>query len=163
MSKTKFSDLRQGATVYTVHAFDPSCKSVAGEQWAGWITKHFVTGKPYMHTDIGVVVPTMTRNTIWGNWEPDKFFLTTFGVKAPGDKLWPQTNHGCFNSYSAAKRHMDRIASGCMTKVEHERAARYRAMREMMDESDSMYGDQEYEEAAAAYYDEVENAVENAQ
>jgi hypothetical protein len=130
MKRPRFKDLRQGVTVYTVSGYDPLCCDVSGNVWKSEPEKHFVTGKPYMHTDIGWRVPTR-RVTSWGSINTDGFFLSTYMIANPERRGWG-TAHRCFWTYEAAARYAARMRRGCMTKAEQEHAEKWAETREEM-------------------------------
>lgn len=131
-NRIKFKELRQGVTVYTVHAFGPG----RGE---GWVEKERVAHLPIYSKSIKsyrVYTAPKKGPHIHRN-KPELIYIPKTGKHVPsihegfftGDQCIrtpisePRTNsfHSTFRTRKAAQRYLDRINRGCFTADERKR------------------------------------------
>jgi len=144
--------------------FDPLCCDVFGNIWKSTIEKHFVTGKPYMYTDIGWRVPT-ERVTSWGTTNDEGFFLGTYDVPNTPEAMGNRTAHRCFWTYKAAKRYSERMRSGCLTAKEWQHAKSWAEFRDDLHSMSAYIDDYDYgcddSYAERVDFDDLEEEMEN--
>lgn len=135
--RVKFKDLRQGVTVYLVHAFP--------ESESGWIKKHVLKGKPHKNNNINTwqVDYLPPENSRYYPNDPCKlhhFMLADANVRFSDVARKPYNFHAVFHTRKEAERYMERIARGCLTHAEQLRVEARQERQIMCDDMDWTVG-----------------------
>lgn len=132
-NRIKFKELRQGVTVYTVHAFGPN-------RGTGWVKKERVAHLPVLNESIRsyFVFTAEKKERHINRRERDMIFIPRANKHVPkihkgfftGDQCIPSpaektprrlSFHSTFRTPRAAHRYLDRINRGCFTADEQKR------------------------------------------
>lgn len=115
MSKAKISDVRQGVTLYYVHAFPH-------KEISGHITQIFVTERPY-HNGTGIFSSGMFKCH-----DSTETYICPFSLRDAGIIPNKSNFHKTFTSRKSAERYLARMNRVCLTAAE-----RVKYMRKILD------------------------------
>ena len=120
-NRISLKDLRQGVTVYQVHAFGPGRRN-----HGGWVEAKMLMGRPKKSPGVGSLYvsylpPSDSRNFPKDPHNLYRFFLSDRNISCPGKPAPHLSFHAAFRSRKAAERYLARIQSGCFTPAERER------------------------------------------
>lgn len=120
-NRISHKELRQGVTVYQVHAFGPGRRN-----HGGWVEKKMLVGRPAKgkHQNslcVSVMPPDGSKHYPKDPHNLYRFFLSDRNIPYPGKPAPHLSFHAAFRSRKAAERYLARIQSGCFTPAERER------------------------------------------